>query len=244
MREENRRGMASTFFFSSTPRYLENAHDQFDVWYDVSLPRFRTLFPNIRKSGSEVGLHISYNAHKDIRLLKEEKSRLESICGYEITSSRHHFWRMQRPFWPTLEDHGGAGLKLDMSVSFNDVPGYRLGVAFPFFPWNPQRKTCVKTLQVPTMVMDGSLFRTAETTVSEVLLEFEALLDSLKRHQGIAAIDWHARTSFPASKQYRKWGEAYIGILDILANDPAVLVMDTKQVREAVGKAYSLSSPF
>ena len=62
-------------------------------------------------------------------------------------------------------------------------------------------------------------------TVQAAVDAFSQQLNTLKAHQGIASIDWHVRTSFPGSTVYRDWGNAYLGILEVLAGDTEVTVM-------------------
>jgi len=220
---ESRYGFRSTFFFASTPRFEAGAAP-FDVDYDVQDRRFGPVLREITQRKSEIGLHISYNARESANLIASERQLLERASGVPVHGSRHHYWHMRRPFWSTLADHAQAGLRYDTSVGFNEAPGLRLGVAFPFYPWNPMTQQAIPVLQIPTFLMDGAFFYDSKIDVQSALSWFARLLENLKRHQGVAAIDWHCRTSFPGSLQYQRWGEAYLAILAILAADPEVRV--------------------
>jgi hypothetical protein len=63
----------------------------------------------------------------------------------------------------------------------------------------------------------------------------------LKRFEGVAAIDWHEYTSFPASKRYRRWGEAYLALLDQLAADPEIAVQTFDELVAGVAQEPGVS---
>jgi hypothetical protein len=221
---EERHGYRSTFFFATTSRFMSTGLPQ-DVGYVVSAPRFRSVFRDLSARGFGIGLHISYGVLDSAARLRAEKSRLESLFQQPILGSRHHFWHMTRPFWPSLQAHADAGLVYDSSVAFNESPGFRLGVGLPFKPWNPLTQREVGTLQLPVVIMDGAFFYERGATVESTLERFGRILDVLKQYEAVAAIDWHEYTSFPStSRAFRPWGDAYLAILDVLASDSEVAV--------------------
>ena len=193
--------------------------------YEASAPRFSPVFRDLGARGFDVGLHISYGVLDDSRRLGAEKSLLERLVARPVLGSRHHFWHMTRPFWPTLEAHAEAGLAYDSSIAFNESPGFRLGIGLPFRPWNPLTEREIGTLQIPTVFMDGAFFYHPGATVASTLERVSAIVDTLKSYEAVAALDWHDYTSHPAtSRAFRPWGEAYLEILDLLAADPEVAI--------------------
>lgn len=225
--EEAHRGFTSVFFFAATNRYDALGEDA-DVAYDVRAMRFRELFRSLSARGAEVGLHVGYRARSDPDLIARERQLLEDAAGTPVRGSRHHYL-MSDPFWSTLEGHARAGLVYDTSVCFNEAPGYRLGVALPFRPWNPELTRAVSTAQIPTVALDSALLGeggTADSAVAHV----ERLLDGLKAAEGIAALDWHDSRSFPANRAFASSGEAYLRILDLLEADPEVSVQTSSEL--------------
>lgn len=226
---ETRLGFRSTFFFCARSR--SDPHGSpFDESYDIAAPRFRRLFASLHDGGFEVGLHASYNARDDVRLLTEECERLERISGLPVLGNRHHYWHMNQPFWSTLDDHAAAGLVYDSSVAFDESPGYRLGFAFPCKLWNPIRDGRIEAIQIPTMVMDGGYFYRQGQTVDAVLAHFEQLMHNLKRFGGVAAINWHPRACMPLDGPFLQWGQAFTAILDMLASDHEVSVQSMAEL--------------
>jgi hypothetical protein len=223
IKAEADRGLRSTFFFAPTSRFHRRGR-YWDVAYDVSTPRFEQLCRTLTAEGNEVGLHSGYEAHNRPEQLSEEKELLEEVAGKAIQGHRHHFWRMSRPFWSTLEAHAAAKLTYDASIAFNEVPGFRLGVALPLHLWNPERHQRLPVTELPTVAMDGSFFYSHGQTVDATVAHVKRLVDSLKEYEGAATLDWHQETSYPSAGPFRLWGEAYLAILDLLAADPEVSV--------------------
>jgi hypothetical protein len=233
--EEERRGFRSTFFFAATSRFSPEGCRR-DVGYDVTRPPFPETVRALRARSTPVGLHIGYLAHGNAARIAAERERLEDVVGEPVTGSRHHYYHLGRPAWAGLAAHAAAGLRVDSSICFNDVPGYRLGAALPFRPWNPRTQSAVGTVQVPTVLMDSMLFSPASPGLDAVLERVSGLLTTLKQFEGVAAIDWHEYTSYPGSRRYGPWGEGYLAILDLLAADPEIAVL-TYEEAAALGEA-------
>jgi hypothetical protein len=223
MDAEEQRGFGSTFFFAATSRFSSSGCRR-DVGYDITRRPLPQIIAGVVARGHEVGLHIGYLAAPDPKDIAAERLRLEAVAATPVVSSRHHYYHLGRPFWATLAAHHQAGLEIDSSISFNYVPGYRLGIALPFRPWNPETRKEISTVQVPTMLMDSMVCPGRGQTVDRALERVERVLANLKRFEGVATIDWHEYTSYPGSQRLRAWGETYLGILDMLAHDPEVAV--------------------
>lgn len=238
MESEAKLGVRSTFFFAAKSINGPNS-SLFDVNYNLSSPRFVKVIRAILERGFEVGLHLSYNANQKSDYIAKEKETLERIAGCQVIGNRHHFWKMKRPFWHTLEDHKTAGLLYDTSIAFNELPGYRLGIALPFYPWNPENSQRIDVVQIPTVLMDGAFFYEETLSSSEVVLKFKNILEGLKKNEGAACIDWHVHTSYPGSKEFRAWGEGYLALLHFLVEDSEVLICNGERALQVFLESWS-----
>jgi hypothetical protein len=90
--------------------------------------------------------------------------------------------------------------------------------------------------------MDSMFFRTTESgkpgrkttaTIESTLANVSAMLATLKRYRGTAALDWHEYTSFPARQEREFWGRAYLEILELLAHDDDVAVVSYNDLLSA-----------
>jgi hypothetical protein len=230
---EDHYGFRSTFFFSPVS-YVEG--HRLDVVYDIAAPRFQQVMKHLVSGQWEIGLHISYNSQNGHARIAEERSKVEQVAKCPVRGSRHHYWHMGRPFWPALEQHEHAGLMYDSSIAFNDAPGYRLGIAYPFHPWNPLSQRAIMTLQIPTVFMDGNYFYSPGQTAENAIGRLELLFDRLKKAEGVAAIDWHEHTASPGSATYKEWGKAYLLLLERLAADHSIAVCSFAQLLELLNQ--------
>tara|TARA_B100000900_G_C20073699_1_gene511123 strand:+ start:59 stop:553 length:495 start_codon:yes stop_codon:yes gene_type:complete len=131
---------------------------------------------------------------------------------------------MRTPFWPTLDIHAQVGLSYDMSIAFNESPGYRLGIGFPFYPWDPRHERIIPVMQIPTVLMDGALLYDPDQTIDGALSEIDIILNNVKKHSATVAIDWHVRSSYPGNRKYAKWATVYAELLKRLELDPEIEV--------------------
>ena len=222
MAAEQERGFRSTFMFAPTPSFGRGG-TRWDVDYDIGWSGFEPLFRAIAEDGFEVGLHAGYSACSDGRRFVDERRSLADRSGAAVTGLRHHFWHLGPDEGRTLRMHEEAGFAYDSSIAFNDELGFRRSVALPFRPWDPTLGRSLRTLQLPTFCMDGNLFhRRSEPGLA--IGRVARFLDRIKTQGGLGVIDWHVRTSLPANREFRDWGRAYLGILDLLAADPGLWV--------------------
>ena len=239
---EARHGFSSSYFFSAIAS--PTSRHGYDVAYDIRSPRFKRLFRTLQSLGFEVGLHGSYRSSEAEASFRSEMHLLRHCSDRKVFGNRQHCWKMLDDKWKTLGFMANAGLAYDSSIAFNDIPGFRLGIAFPFYPYCPATQKAIPIMELPVMLMDGAYFYHAEPGVDEVVRNFRKLLEQLKHHGGVGAIDWHVTTAFPGSQRYRKWGEAYLAILEALASDPEVAVMNCAMAYEYYRTIYDQTGGF
>lgn len=217
---ESSLGFRSAFYFAARNRY--HAHGtEADVEYDIAWREFRRLFPVLLEHGDEIGLHAAYNTYQRDEWFAEEKDRLERLAGCEVLGLRHHFWHLGPDPLATLARHARTGFRYDASLAFNETIGWRMNTALPFFPWGGERT--IPCLQLPTFCMDGHFFY-HHSDATAAVTQFTDYLGTLQHYGGAGLVDWHVRTSYPRTPEYRHWGEAYVQILHMLAADSSIWV--------------------
>ncbi len=229
MEAEGKHGFSSTFFFASRP-FFDKKADPRDVPYNIEKNNFREVFRELNTSGFEVGLHASYNAYQEADMFQEERSKLEDLAKSDVLGLRHHYWHMGTDIFRTLKHHHTAGFRYDTSVAFNDDPGYRFDIALPFYPFDHRNGEEIATLQLPSFLMDGSLFYKEGVTVEEAFNKAKPYIDAVITEGGLGTFDWHVRTSFPGTNSYHSWGEGYLRILEYLAEQEGLWVTNARDV--------------
>jgi hypothetical protein len=213
---ESSLGFRSTFFFATVPFHSRRGAGE-DVAYDAGERRFRTVFRWLREAGFEIGLHASYRACEDVSRLLAERRRLSDLAQTEVNGVRHHYWHLGRDVRATLRAHEDAGFGYDTSLAFNEHPGFRRSVALPFHVYDPDRGRPLRTIELPTFCMDGSLLYRSRD-VDAAVATVDGLIDEIVETGGMGAINWHSHTSYPTTSEFHAWGVTYQEILRLLAS--------------------------
>jgi hypothetical protein len=154
----------------------------------------------------KTGLHPSYNASQNCELIKTESSRLKLITGFEITRSRFHSVRFFMP--ESFDALINAGITEDYSMGYPDEPGFRAGIARPYYFYNILRDEQT-TLQIfPFQVMDSSLYNNKHLEplrAKEVIMN---LISETRRTGGTFASIWH-NTSLLGNSAWQGWREVF-----------------------------------
>ncbi|MEP6909344.1 MAG: polysaccharide deacetylase family protein [Actinomycetota bacterium] len=184
--DEKRCDASSTFFLMA-----DKAHE-LDGPAAGSYERLRPrLVETLLEGDAEIGLHGSYSAADDGARLASEKAKLEKLAG-PVRGQRYHFLRLDPH--RNLSELEAAGFAYDSTLGFNDVPGFRAGIAHPFRPWDLERDMPHDIVEVPLAAMDVTLSAERYLNLSARRAEARllALLDWAAEHGGGFAVLWHS----------------------------------------------------
>jgi hypothetical protein len=152
------------------------------------------------------GLHPSFYASGNSSLLNTEGIRLKTILGKEITSSRNHYIRLFIP--QSYRDLHGSGILEDYSMGFPDEPGFRAGIARPYYFYDVSEDMQTSLKIVPFQVMDATLYnyKKFDTFISkEVILK---LINETRKVGGQFVSIWH-NTSLLDNQEWQGWREVF-----------------------------------
>ena len=152
------------------------------------------------------GLHPSYNAAGSSSLINGEITRLKTILDREIIISRFHFIRIFIP--QSYNDIEKAGIKEDYSMGYPEEPGFRAGIARPYYFYNvtEERQTTLKI--IPFQIMDATLYKYKNldpVASKELVLK---LINETRRVGGLFVSIWH-NTSLLDNSDWRSWREVF-----------------------------------
>ena len=102
-----------------------------------------------------------------------------------------------------------SGFEEDSTIGFNDLPGFRSGIASAYYPYDFERQQAFVVCEVPLFLMDSTLFDYGaenKQKVDEVL----TMLKIISVFGGTVAIDWHQRVLSP---DYG-WGSIYYQLME------------------------------
>lgn len=192
MEIENKYDAKSSFYFITARK------DPLRFRYDIE--DVETELGEILDNGCEVGLHGGYYAYDNFESIKSEKEILENILGKKIIGYRNHYLRFKVPdTWELLTK---AGFKYDTSFGYPDMIGFRNGMCHPFKPYNLNKNETIDILEIPLVIMDGTLFSYAKS-FEDAFNTAKKLIDTVEKHNGVITILWHNNTfSWPAMKYW------------------------------------------
>lgn len=178
---ERKYGARSTFFFLA----LEKG----ELDKNYSLGELREEMQEILRSGCEIGLHGSHEAHCSLDLIKREKGRLEEVLGKPVIGYRNHFLRFAVP--TTWECIQAAGFEYDATFGYHDCIGFRNGMCHPFRPFNVNTDRQIDLLEIPLAVMDLTLSGYMRVDTPSAWELIRSMIDSVAEVRGVFNILWH-----------------------------------------------------
>lgn len=187
------------FFF---PVGNHSAHDTNPSWRNED---YRKLIHKIADK-YQVGIHPSFIAGGDGKLMTTEVGRLQSILGKEIIISRFHYIRLYIP--GSYNNASKAGIKEDFSMGYPEEPGFRAGIARPFFFYNLTDDIQTNLKIVPFQVMDGTLYDYKKLDPDRCMEVILKLINETRKVGGLFVSIWH-NTSLLDTENGRRWREVF-----------------------------------
>lgn len=203
---ESNRGIAATYFVMLSK---DNAWGLDRRKYSCTLERIQT-------AGNEIALHPGYASYDDPKLIAREKQSLEVLAGATITGSRNHFLQFKMP--DTFRRLSSLGFTYDSTLGFHDREGFRCGICTPYKPYDVHFREEIDIIEVPLVVMDGTLRQNRRQSPGEALGTIENLIRRVSSCAGVITLNWH--NSFLGECK-REWRDVYEQSLEMLVNHGA-----------------------
>jgi hypothetical protein len=129
-------------------------------WYDLRHPFVRDLLKQIDSRGHKIGLHGSFDSHRNWIAHSKERQQLEKCCRdlgiyKKISHNRQHYLNWNS--WESPSCVEKAGFTFDSTGGFAEIPGFRFGTSLPFPMWDWSSGRGINLLQEPLILMECSL---------------------------------------------------------------------------------------
>jgi len=188
-------GTDTQFFFpvGDTSKYDKNPS-----WKNNE---YRALILKL-SSRYKCGLHPSYIAAGKMQLLKTEAQRLNTILLKKIASSRFHYIRLLTP--KCYNDLIDVGISEDYSMGYPEEPGFRAGIARPYFFYDVAEDKQTNLRIFPFQIMDATLYQYKNldpVASGELILK---LIGETRKAGGLFVSIWH-NTSLLDNNDWREW---------------------------------------
>ncbi|MBT8507875.1 hypothetical protein AZH53_05540 [Methanomicrobiaceae archaeon CYW5] len=179
--EEQYGAKSSFYFLALQPGDQDYSYDIMDLKDDIR---------NIRDRGWEVGLHGGHEAYNSYERISSEKKRLENALGSDVIGYRNHYLHFKTP--DTWEHLAKAGFLYDTTFGYADCTGFRNGMCHPFQPYNLNSNSMIDIIEIPLVVMEGTLFTNYMRLTGDVALQCVMhLIDRVSECFGVFCLLWH-----------------------------------------------------
>jgi len=186
---------------------------------DKNISLEHSNFKNLIKSTADlahVGLHPSFGSNVDKDIVADEQKSLEEIIKRDITKSRQHYIKVHFP--DTYENLIDLEIKEDYSMGYPSRPGFRAGIANPFYFYN--LKLEIKTLlKVVPFVMMDVMFKYYQNYTPELALQkTNEIVETVKSVNGSCSYIWH-NSSLSETDGWEGWRAVFEEQLKLTANE-------------------------
>lgn len=188
--------------------FMSGGNNQFDGNYDIESKRSAEIISGILSRDHIVGFHPSFDAYKDRYLFFYEKEKLERAISIKVMEGRCHYLRFEVPTtWQIFED---AGMSVDSTCGYHDIPGFRCGTSREYFTYNILTRKPLKLKERPLIFMECTSFFYQNLSEKETMENFKALLERAREkftflwHNDSIKADFYARLFLEISKENSK----------------------------------------
>jgi hypothetical protein len=177
--------------------------------YDKSISYQNKHLVALIKSVSDyfdVGLKGSYLALDDKEVLKEEKSRFESIFNISLTHTKNSFSKLKLPLvYRNLID---LEITSDYSMGYVSESGFRAGTCTPFYFYDLDYEMQTPLKINPFCVLDY-VYNKKDNNIDEI----KKIIDSVKKVNGTFNLVVHNYT-FSEDETWQGWKSIYVDVLE------------------------------
>lgn len=175
-----------------------------DPGYSLQNEKFLKKLLHLKSKGHEIGLHQGFNSWQTEKAMADEKNRLEKALASPVTHCRQHWLRFSfKDTWKAQEE---SNFKIDATLGFNDLPGFRNSSAIKMPAWiHTEKRKSHSLSMIPTILMDSQLFDYHQLSPSNRKALIDTLLEEVAKIGGEASVIWHQRVFHPDYD----WGKDY-----------------------------------
>jgi hypothetical protein len=174
-------GTTGTFFFLP-----DNQPKKFGNGYKLhrNIKHLQLLEKEIMAINGSIGIHYDARYLEENRM-KNDLDNLKNVFSSIMEAGRAHYllFDITKSF-KILEN---SGIKIDTTCSYADRVGFRFGTCKPFNPYNFEKNREYGLLEIPLVVMDGTLQskKYMGLTPKEGLKKIKELINKTIRYKGV-----------------------------------------------------------
>ncbi|MCL2156452.1 MAG: polysaccharide deacetylase family protein [Methanobrevibacter sp.] len=172
-------------------------------YYDLYSKKIDRLINTLKKSGAEIGLHISYEAGIKPEKINCEIEKYKNKIKTDKFISRHHFLSWREPEDVVYIEK--EGITDDYSLGYADSIGFRVGTCLPYKFINPRSKKITNIIVHPLEIMEVTLSRQNYMNLDydNAFIQCKKIIDQTYKNNGEIVLLWH-NDSFLDSNYFEK----------------------------------------
>jgi len=164
--------------------------------------------------GKKVGLHPSLTSGQHFKKLDQEHTGLSHVLGRDINISRQHFLKISFP--RTYRNLSNLGITDDFSMGYASHPGFRSGMARPFWFFDLAKNEAVPLKIHPVTLMDVTMKDYLRLTPEQSIETIHRLI-SMVRSVGGEFISLCHNETFSEYGRWLGWRSIYDELLRFAA---------------------------
>lgn len=187
----------------------------YDRNYCCNFKRTKSLIEYLKQNKATIGIHTSYAASKDMKLLKGELELLEQLGVPKILKVRNHYLASREP--EDFREYINNEILDDFTMGFADVIGFRLGTCRAVRWIDPVNIELTNLILHPMTVMECTLSSINYMNIENIEIAFEKvknLIDTIKQFNGEVVLLWHNPSISKMNDGYQR--EMYMRVLNYL----------------------------
>lgn len=162
-------------------------HSKYDLNPSWKSGEYRKLITNIANI-FDTGLHPSFYGGETLSMINKEVSRLNTILKKNICSCRFHYSKIKMP--QSYRYLAEAGITEDYSMGYPDEPGFRAGIARPYYFYDVTEDRQSNLKVTPFQIMDGMLEKFKEDLPGSRALILN-MIGETRKVGGLFVSIWH-----------------------------------------------------
>lgn len=175
-------GFTASYFFLTDRRHRRDAN------YNIEDPVVLNTLRRLERDGMEIGVHGSYTSLDELSRLNSEFGSLREL-GFHPVGGRQHWLRFTVD--RLIAACEKAQVSYDTSLGWPDCVGFRAGACFAFPPYNFREERAATFLEIPLIVMDGSLVKPGSSETHWYDDAASVLSESRRYGWGGVSVLWH-----------------------------------------------------
>lgn len=176
---------------------------------DKNIPYHSIKFQKLIKSLADygtAGIHPSFGSNANPKKLEKEINRLSGITNREVKHSRQHFLKLHLP--ETYRRLIRLGITNDYTMGYAFRPGFRAGIASPFYFYDLDMELETGLKVHPFAVMEGTIKYYMKKGPEEAMEIMKPLVDETKAVNGTFISLWH-NDSISETDLWKGWRKVF-----------------------------------